>query len=117
MQHLIREMGVTNEIICFSTCSEAFDYLEDDKTYVQPFVILSDVNLPRMNGVELKQRIDGNDRLRKKSIPFIFLSTAFDKNILEKVYECRVQGYFVKGSHHECVKRNTDHHIQVLDNE
>jgi len=98
LRHLIREMGVTNEIICFSTCSQAFDYLEDEKNYVQPFVILSDVNLPKMNGVELKQRIDGNERLRKKSIPFIFLSTAFDKTILEKVYEYRVQGYFVKGS-------------------
>jgi len=98
LQQIIKDMDVKNEIISFSTCSEAFDYLEDDNTFVQPFVILSDINLPKMNGVELKQRIDGNERLRKKSIPFIFLSTAFDRSILDKVYEYRVQGYFVKGS-------------------
>lgn len=94
----IEELGITNKVICFSTCHDAFDYLMAEPDFVQPFVILCDVNLPKMTGIELKQKIDDDPKLRKKSIPFIFYSTASDKTILEKVYEYRVQGYFIKGS-------------------
>jgi len=95
---IITELGVKNEIVCFSSCTDALEHLQSDKRIDQPFVILSDVNLPKMNGVELKKRIDQNDALRKKSIPFIFLSTAYSQAILNEVYELRVQGYFIKGT-------------------
>ena len=98
MQHAIRELGIKNEIIYFSLCTDALDYLTNHTDEINPFIILSDINLPKMNGIELKKKIDENERLRRKSIPFIFLSTAYDKKILEQAYEHRVQGYFLKGS-------------------
>jgi CheY-like chemotaxis protein len=45
----------------------------------QPFVIISDINLPESSGMECKQQIDNDENLRLKSIPFVFLSTSISK--------------------------------------
>jgi CheY-like chemotaxis protein len=90
----INETGITNEVICFTTCDEALTYLMN--TMLQPFLILSDVNLPKMSGIDLKRSIDANEYLRKKSIPFIFYSTSADNKTVNSAYEQSVQGYFTK---------------------
>jgi CheY-like chemotaxis protein len=95
-KEIIRELGMKNEVICFSKCDEAFAYLITEGS--TPFIILSDVNLPKMSGIELKEMIDNNRTLRRKSIPFIFYSTSADVDTVNNAYEKRVQGYFIKGS-------------------
>jgi CheY-like chemotaxis protein len=45
------------------------------KSDEQPFLILYDINMPCMNGLELRRALAGDARLKKKSIPFIFLTT------------------------------------------
>jgi response regulator RpfG family c-di-GMP phosphodiesterase len=50
-----------------------------------------------MNGLELRERINHDESLRKKSIPFVFLTTASDKRPIHKAFvELNVQGYFTK---------------------
>ena len=49
-----------------------------------------------MSGTELKARINKNEYLRKKSIPFIFFTTSADTKAVEQAYEMMVQGYFEK---------------------
>jgi CheY-like chemotaxis protein len=49
-----------------------------------------------MDGLELRKEINENEFLRKKSIPFIFLTTTSTKSVIEEAYEMMVQGYFVK---------------------
>jgi DNA-binding NtrC family response regulator len=78
----------------FSDPAEAFEYLKvtDDEL----FLILSELNMTRMHGLKLKKKIDKNSYLRRKGIPFIFISSvARTKDILE-AYEYRVQGFFEK---------------------
>ena len=90
----LKTLEVENEIIFFTHAEKAFKYLEI--TTEKPMLILSDINLPGMSGIELKRRIQDNPFLRSKSIPFIFLTTSSDKNSVVKAYEMMVQGYFVK---------------------
>jgi DNA-binding NarL/FixJ family response regulator len=93
----IRQTGVENELIVFSTCDDCYNFLINMGP-LQPFIILSDVNLPKMSGLDFKERIDKNETLRKKSIPFIFYSTSVDRKSVAAAYEYRVQGYFAKES-------------------
>lgn len=50
-----------------------------------------------MNGLELKRLIDAHPVLRKKSIPFIFYSTATTQNAIEEAYTTlSIQVFFIK---------------------
>lgn len=95
MSYVLDELQISNQIIFFNACEEALNYLRT--TSVQPFIIVSDINLPLMNGFEFKQKIDDDPELRKKSIPFIFLSTSTNLKEINKAYtELTVQGFFKK---------------------
>jgi CheY-like chemotaxis protein len=94
-QDILKEIGVQNELLFFVRCSEAYHYLKT--TPEQPFIIISDVNLPEQNGVEFKRSIDEDPELRQKSIPFVFLSTSVEKKLVDTAYkEMTVQGFFQK---------------------
>jgi two-component SAPR family response regulator len=51
---ILKELSISNKIIWFTDAHAAFDYLKT--TSEQPFIIFSDVNLPKQNGVEFKRR-------------------------------------------------------------
>jgi CheY-like chemotaxis protein len=87
-------LGVKNSVEIFDNGQKALDFLLT--TDLQPFLILSDVNLPIMNGLQLKLEIQQNEFLRSKAIPFIFLSTSADKKAVHEAFELNVQGFFVK---------------------
>jgi CheY-like chemotaxis protein len=94
-KQIIKDIGVQNKIIFFSLASDGLKYLKE--TTEQPFVILCDINLPVINGIQFKQRIDSDPYLRRKSIPFIFFSTSAEKSQVHKGYtELTVQGFFKK---------------------
>ncbi|RYG05230.1 MAG: response regulator [Chitinophagaceae bacterium] len=87
-------LNIENEIIYFLEAEEAYSFLID--TPKQPFLIISDINLPGMSGLDFRKRIKENDYLRKKSIPFVFITTGNNKHSVEAAYDMMVQGYFVK---------------------
>lgn len=51
-----------------------------------------------MNGLELHQTIADNDFLRKKAIPFVFLTTAANASLVNQAYFQSVQGFYQKAS-------------------
>lgn len=83
-----------NPLRIFHNGKEAFEYLETAAD--QPFLIICDVNMPVMNGLELRQLMYDRKDPRNKDIPFIFLSTSEDKKIVDKAYALAVQGFFTK---------------------
>ena len=90
----IKSMGILNEIRFFDGGQEALDYLLT--TSEQPFIILSDINMPVMNGLQFKEKIQQDDYLREKGIPFIFISTNATASVVHKAHALSVQGYFEK---------------------
>lgn len=93
-EKVMESLEVKNEIRFFEGGDDLLRYLQ--VTPDQPFVILSDINLPRMSGIELRRQIEKDEYLRKKSIPFVFLTTVESKEVVDEVYKLTVQGYFVK---------------------
>ena len=99
-QYFIRticeKLGITSDILFFDDGKKALNYLLT--TQRRTFIILCDINMPIMNGLELRRHIQENEGLRKKSIPFVFLSTAARPKEVEEAYNLTVQGFFVKAS-------------------
>lgn len=94
---VLQQLGVPNKTVFFSNSRDAFNYLMS--TSEQPFIIISDINMPGENGLELKQKIDGVDYLRMQSIPFVFLTTSDDEQMVQAAYQkTSLQGYFRKGN-------------------
>jgi len=96
LNEIFLELKVPNIVKFFSSCIQAFDYLIT--TIERPFLIISDINLPAMTGLELCRRIYEHESLKKKTIPFIFLTTTNDQMVIAKAYEMFIQGFFVKPS-------------------
>lgn len=100
--NVFESLGVPNEIQIFENGHEALLFLK--QTPSQPFLIICDVNMPIMNGLELRRQINTNELLRRKSIPFIFLSTSGEANAVNEAYELDVQGFFVKERYFEGIQ-------------
>lgn len=100
MEKIFQGMGVPNQRVYFTSCDDAFTYLQT--TVVQPCIIISDVNLPRQSGIEFKRQIDQDPELRMRSIPFVFLSTSAEpKSVTEAYTKMTVQGFFQKPDTYE----------------
>ncbi len=98
-QDLIRDvcarLKMTNELLFFDNGSEVIKYLEDVSE--TPFLILCDVNMPLVDGLELRKRLNEHEIQRPRGIPFVFLSTASRQQDVDTAYGMAVQGYFEKG--------------------
>ncbi|RRB18384.1 response regulator [Larkinella knui] len=114
LAQVIKQLGVTNEIRFFSNGQLALHYLEDTKE--QPFLILCDINMPIMNGLELRRRINRSEYLRQKSIPFVHLTTAASPEIIREAYEESVQGFFQKASDYAGFQQQIKHLIEYWQN-
>lgn len=90
----IKAVGVLNELRFFSDGQQALDYLYT--TSEQPFIILSDVNMPQMDGLKFKEEMERDNYLKNKGIPFVFISTNASAAAVRKAHELSVQGYFQK---------------------
>lgn len=96
LSEVFQELGYKNKVVFFGDGEEALAYLTD--TSIEPFIIFSDINMPRLNGMELRQKVHENEDLRIKSIPYLFFSTSAEQQHVIDAYSKSVQGFFVKPS-------------------
>ncbi|TCR83652.1 response regulator [Rhizobium sp. BK376] len=95
----IRRAGVTNELVPFVTGGEALDYLlgPDGSGEVwrgQPILILLDLNLPDMSGLDILERIKANAHMRR--IMVIVLTTTDDPREIARCYDLGANVYVAK---------------------
>jgi len=90
----LKEFNWDIELKHFTNGEDALTFLKDTKKTI--FLIMSDMNMLRMSGLDLKKAIDADDRLKYKAIPFLFASNAATKKEVSEAYDYRVQGYFKK---------------------
>ena len=99
---ILRELGVTNEVKCFSHGKDALEYLKS--TTEHPFIIFCDINMPIMDGMRFREEICASEQLKKKSIPFIYLTTAVHNQAVQSAYDLHVQGFFKKPQEYDVIK-------------
>ncbi|RKS50563.1 CheY-like chemotaxis protein [Gillisia mitskevichiae] len=91
------EGDIAKEIFVVKDGWDALLYLEKKENYstaVIPDLILLDINLPKMNGHEVLQKIKSNDRI--KHIPVIMLSTSSAKHDINQCYKNQASCYITK---------------------
>ena len=99
LAEIFKRLNYDNEIVFFIDGNAALDYL--NKTEIIPFLILSDINMPKINGFQLREKVQTNLLLHVKCIPYLFFTTSATKSTVIDAYAMAVQGFFVKPSSYE----------------
>ena len=100
----IRRSGVNNDIIPFATGTEAINYLfgadgTANQHKGQALLILLDLNLPDMTGIDILKRVKDNATL--KSAPVVVLTTTYDAQEIKRCYELGCNVYITKPVNYE----------------
>jgi DNA-binding response OmpR family regulator len=100
----IRRAGVNNEIVPFGSGSEAVKYLfgPDNKATAnkgRAMLILLDLNLPDMSGVDILRRIKENDNIKRT--PVVVLTTTDDEREIQRCYDLGCNVYITKPVNYE----------------
>ncbi|MEQ9423991.1 MAG: response regulator [Cyclobacteriaceae bacterium] len=91
MQRSIAPLELSNPIKYVTNGEDAIRYLEDGG---RPFLILLDINMPRMNGLEFLE--ERKNRPEWQNFPVVILSTSDADIDKSKAYELGVCGYMIK---------------------
>jgi CheY-like chemotaxis protein len=100
----IRRSGVNNEIVPFTNGTAAVDYLfgmdgTGSQRKGEALLILLDLNLPDMTGVDILKRVKENNCL--KSTPVVVLTTTDDSQEIKRCYELGCNVYITKPVNYE----------------
>ncbi len=83
-----------NEILYAENGEEGLKLIHEHKHSL--FMIVSDINMPKMNGLEMKRTIEGTPVLKIRSIPFIFRTVHNNVVVTKEAYSLGIQGLFIK---------------------
>lgn len=94
LELVFQKLNYPNKVIYFPDGQEALDFLE--RTTDIPFLILSDINMPKLDGFAIRQKIHVDAQLQLRCIPYLFFSTGVDQQMVIDAYSLSVQGFFIK---------------------
>ncbi|WP_366108193.1 response regulator [uncultured Brevundimonas sp.] len=91
----IRRANIANEIVHFDNGSAAVEYLLDDtREQKGSILILLDLNLPDMSGVDILRKVKGDEALRRA--PVVILTTTDDRTEIQHCYDLGCNVYITK---------------------
>lgn len=95
----LEDSGVCNKIIRFVDGQEVWEFLlkeseKGNKDEVPNYLLLLDINMPGLNGVEVLRRMKSNEKLKK--IPVMMLTTTDDPREVEECYKIGCNIYITK---------------------
>jgi CheY-like chemotaxis protein len=94
LTEVFKKLNYPNKILFFFDGQEALDFINASND--SPFLILSDINMPKLNGFALREKLRTDAKLNIKCIPYLFFSTALDQKSVIDAYSLSVQGFFIK---------------------
>jgi len=91
----LREGGLSDAVTRFRNGRELLDFLESgDDTRILPCMVLLDIRMPVMDGVQTLARLKSSERLRR--IPVIMLTTTDDPAEIDQCYSLGCNFYVTK---------------------
>jgi CheY-like chemotaxis protein len=95
----LKRAGVANEVVHVADGQEALDFLARrgafaDRKENPPLLLLLDINMPRVNGIEVLKAIKGDPATAK--LPVIMLTTTDDPHEIERCYQLGCSVYITK---------------------
>ncbi len=89
----LKEVHVVNRVVATENGEAALEYLREPDNE-QPCIILLDLNMPIMNGIEFLQNVKQDPLLRR--IPVIVLTTSEEQQDKMRSFDLGVAGYMTK---------------------
>lgn len=93
VKRALKEIHVTNPLVNLENGEEALKYLRDPQS-IKPCIILLDLNMPIMNGIEFLQVAKHDARLKR--IPVVVLTTSEEQQDKVNSFDLGVAGYMAK---------------------
>ncbi len=93
VKKVLKELKVTNPLILCKNGEEALEWLQSNRSEL-PGIILLDLNMPKMNGLEFLRVIKADDAF--KIIPVVVLTTSEDHHDKLESYKLSIAGYMLK---------------------
>jgi CheY-like chemotaxis protein len=95
----LEDYKLANEVVVCRDGQEALDYLFcrgkfSDRIKDYPAVMLLDLKLPKVNGLEVLQQIRADERMRM--IPVVMLTSSHEEKDMMRSYQLGVNAYVVK---------------------
>ncbi len=96
----LAQVGLKNEFVEFRDGQAVLDYLFGFTRHIErsvrgnPFLLLLDIRMPKVDGVEVLRRVKAEPRLRK--LPVIMLTTADDPRDVDRCHELGCSAYIQK---------------------
>ena len=93
VKRALKELHILNPLVRVANGEEALVYLKDDGRE-KPCVILLDLNMPKMNGIEFLKVAKADEKLKR--IPAIVLTTSKDDQDRLTTFKLSIAGFVVK---------------------
>jgi len=95
VERVLKDLKVSNPLVRTNNGEEALDYLRNEGNQ-KPCLILLDLNMPKMNGIELLKVVKADGVLR--NIPVIVLTTSDEQRDIVESFNLSVAGYMLKSA-------------------
>lgn len=93
VQRAFRQLHIVNQLAVASDGAQALTYLEQNVRH-PPCMVLLDIRMPRMNGLEFLQVMKNDPRFRR--IPTVVLTTSREERDRLQSFDLGVAGYMIK---------------------
>lgn len=92
----LNKLRILNPVVRARDGFEGLTILRDPQAIQRPFIILLDINMPRMNGLEMLAELR-NDPVLSSSVVFILTTSKADEDKVA-AYQQHIAGYIVKSN-------------------
>jgi CheY-like chemotaxis protein len=106
VQRLMRQNDAVSDVAVAHDGIEALEMLRSDSSDLHDLVILLDISMPRMNGLEFLRELRADPELCH--LPVVVLSTSDHEEDKTSAYRLNVAGYMVKPPSPERFRRSLD---------
>lgn len=93
IRRALNDLKVLNRLQVASNGEEALAYLRNPEAEM-PCIIMLDLNMPRMNGIEFLRERDADEAL--KAVPVVVLTSSREEQDMVQSYRLGVAGYMIK---------------------
>jgi CheY-like chemotaxis protein len=95
----IHELDLEIKIIEASDGDDLLNLIQLENTEEANILILLDMNMPRVTGLETLQSIRANEKL--KHIPAVMISTSSDKSLIGDAYQAGINAFIKKPNNYD----------------
>lgn len=93
IKRAFKDLKISNNLVFAGNGEEALEYLSDTKKD-KPCLILLDINMPKMNGIEFLKIF--RKKRTKNNIPVVVITTSKEESDKVEMFKLSVSGYMIK---------------------